>query len=190
MNKMLQQNIAVDVATEHLNDHNSIHVAESNGQGLTVFPVGLHVFVTQGANFRKGPTNKLLPFNKGPLLVEQYLGEDTGRAKAYLTQVMIPFVFDPAVQNPTAIARTDVGAFIVDRIASMRGNVKKKTSLEFKIHWLGLDDSEDTYESWKTMRANAVLHAFLRAHKKPEVRKLLPKQFENPPEVIPEDNNM
>jgi len=199
MEKMLnQQSIAVGVATEHLNDHKSIHVAKSDGQDLSVFSVGSYVLVTQGTNFRKGPTNKLLPFNKGPLLVEQYLGEDkyllrnlvTGRAKAYFAQVMIPFVFDPTIHNPTAIAGTDVGAFIVERIVSMRGNVKKKTSLEFKIHWLGLDDSEDTYESWKTMRANAVLHAFLRAHKKPEVRKLLPKQFENPPEVIPEDNNM
>jgi len=199
MGKMLlQQNIAVGVATEHLNDHHSIHVAKSDGQDLTVFSIGSYVLVTQGTSFRKGPTNKLLPFNKGPLLVEQYLGEDkyllrdlvTGRAKAYYAQVMIPFVFDPETQNPTAIAGTDVGAFIVDHIVSMRGNASLKKTLEFRVRWLGQDESKDTYENWKTMKDNAVLHAFLRSHTKPEVRRLLPKQYEKPPEVILEENDI
>ena len=103
---------------------------------------------------------------------------------------MIPFVFDPETQNPTAIAGTDVGAYIVDRIVSMRGNASLKKTLEFRVRWLGQDKSKDTYENWKTMKDNAVLHAFLRSHTKPEVRRLLPKQYEKPPEVILEENDI
>ena len=50
------------------------------------------------------------------------------------------------------------------------GGVSK---LRFRVKWRGYDSSEDTYESWKTLKNTLQLRRFLENHSKEVYRKLL-----------------
>ena len=49
---------------------------------------------------------------------------------------MKPFVFDAALTDPLDIARRDNMEYFIDKILKHRGNLKKKTEIEFLVSWL------------------------------------------------------
>jgi hypothetical protein len=65
----------------------------------------------------------------------------TRKEQVYHVSDMKPFVYDPTVTTPLDVARRDYMAFFVQTIIDQRGNVKRKTDLEFSVSWLGYDDS-------------------------------------------------
>ena len=73
-----------------------------------------------------------------------------------------PFYFDEASVDPRDIARRDTQEFTFDSIVDHRGDLSKKSALEFKVRWLGYDASDDTWEPWKSLRNSAALHLYLR----------------------------
>ena len=69
------------------------------------------------------------------------------------------------------ISMVDKEEFIVEEILAHRGNIQRKTSLEFLVRWLGYELEDNTYEPWNNLKDNSILHDYLRKH---NLAKLLP----------------
>jgi len=74
---------------------------------------------------------------------------------------LVPFYFDPEIHDPMHIAAKDYSEFAIEQILTHRGDPKRKSSMEFKIHWQGYDSSVDTWEPWKAVRNIPALHSYL-----------------------------
>ena len=61
----------------------------------------------------------------------------TLKEKEFSVSDMIPFVFDAALTDPLDDARRDNMEYFIDKILQHRGNLKKKTEIEFLVSWLG-----------------------------------------------------
>ena len=59
------------------------------------------------------------------------------------------------------IAAKDYSEFAIEQILTNRGDLKRKSSMEFKIRWQGYDSIEDTWEPWKAVRNIPALHSYL-----------------------------
>jgi hypothetical protein len=77
------------------------------------------------------------------------------------------FLYD-LVQNKTKsyifdIARRDCLEICVEKVHDMTGDPKKVTTIQFLIKWLGYNDTHNTWEPWKEVRDDEILHTHLRA---------------------------
>jgi hypothetical protein len=60
----------------------------------------------------------------------------THKQKVYHVSDMKPFIYDcPSVTTPLDVARRDYMEFFVETIIDHRGNIKRKTDLEFLVSW-------------------------------------------------------
>jgi hypothetical protein len=91
---------------------------------------------------------------------------------------LVPFNFDPEVQDPMKFALKDeTDMFEIEKITHIRGNPSGlKKNLQFKVHWK--NQSQATMEPWRVVRNTVALNNFLRNHRKEEVRQLLPNNVE------------
>ena len=91
----------------------------------------------------RGPMKVIKGFNSRytPLYIT------TGKETDFHMSDMRPFVFDSAVIDSEDIARRDHMEYFIDEILEHRGNLKKKTEIEFLISWLCF--SVDLGFSWK-----------------------------------------
>ncbi len=64
--------------------------------------------------------------------------------------------------------------FIVSSILAHEGTASKPASMKFKVHWLNTDHSEDTWEPFKELKNNLVLHNYLLRN---SMGKLIPSRF-------------
>jgi hypothetical protein len=90
---------------------------------------------------------------------------------------MKPFIFDPLNTNPLDIARRDYLEFFIEKILEMAGDVKKVSTLDFHVKWLGYDDTYNLWLPWKDLRQTDILHSYL---KEKNLGNLIPKKFINP----------
>jgi hypothetical protein len=90
---------------------------------------------------------------------------------------MKPFIFDPLNVNPTNKARRDYLDFFIEKSSEMAGDVKKVSTLDFKVKWLGYDDTCNLWLPWKDLREVIILRSYLRAN---NLNNLVPKQFKTP----------
>jgi hypothetical protein len=67
----------------------------------------------------------------------------THKQEVYHVSDMKPFVYDPAVTTPLDVAHREYMEFFVETIIDHRGNIKRKTYLEFLVSWLGYDDRDN-----------------------------------------------
>ena len=72
------------------------------------------------------------------------------------------------------IARRDHHEFFVEEILFFKGDVKKVSSLTFRVKWLAYDISYNSWEPWKQLMDNAVLHKYLI---KVNLKNLIPRKF-------------
>jgi len=88
-----------------------------------------------------------------------------------------PFYYDSQRVDPVQVALKDLPEdYLVEQILKHKGNLKgKKSSMSFQVKWLGY--AEPTWESWKNVRENSVLHDYLRDQGHPE---MIPSKFEEP----------
>ena len=87
---------------------------------------------------------------------------------------MKPFVFDSAITNPVDVARRDRMEFFVESIIGHRGNLSRTKEVEFLVHWLNYDNSNDSWEPYANLRDNQHLYAYLLEKK---LQRLIPKKF-------------
>jgi Chromo (CHRromatin Organisation MOdifier) domain len=83
---------------------------------------------------------------------------------------MKPFLYDPSVTSSLDVARRNYMESIVDH----RGNIKKKTQLEFLVSWLGYDNRDNSWEPYSNLRDTGKLHDYLVMK---NVRQLIPAKF-------------
>ena len=84
------------------------------------------------------------------------------------------FHFDPTKLSPTDTARRDYMEFFIEEIISHRGEKKTPSKMTFLVKWLNYDQSHDSWEPWKNLRATDQLHDYLRLN---NMQKVIPKEF-------------
>ena len=87
---------------------------------------------------------------------------------------MKPFIFNIDLVDPVDVARRDYMEFFIDNIISYRGNLKRKTELEFQVKWLSYDETHNSWEPYTNLRDSDQLHVFLRQN---NLLRLILKKF-------------
>jgi transposase InsO family protein len=155
-----------------------LHMASFPKLKPTEFAHGSHVVV----KYRGGsaPTRVHTSW-KGPLRVisndkSEYMLLDliTNKPKPYHASDMKTFIFDPLQTDPLEIARKDYLEFFVEEILEVTGNIKKVTTVEFLVKWVGYDFSHNSWEPYKNLRDVVVLHKYLEDN---NLQNLIPKKF-------------
>jgi hypothetical protein len=88
-----------------------------------------------------------------------------------------PFLFDPLNVDPLDIARRYYLEFFIEKILAISGDVKKVSTLDFHVKWLGYDDTFNLLLPWKDLRKTEILHSYLRRN---NLANIIPKKFINP----------
>ena len=98
--------------------------------------------------------------------------------REYHVAHMRPFIHDERCIDPLKVAVADsLDEFVVERVIDIRGDVSKRSTLEFKIRWAGYDATDDTWESWKDCRDVIAVQKFLVSHPDKKVQRLAKKEF-------------
>ena len=79
------------------------------------------------------------------------LDQITLKEKEYHVSDMKPFLFNAALTDPLDVTRRDNMECFIDKILQHRGNLKKKTEIEFLVSWLGYAQE---HNSWEIGRAS------------------------------------
>jgi hypothetical protein len=188
-----KQALIIRLARTSLERHTSAAIArrkrDTQGTPLTEFAPGTYVLLAPPEGTRN-PSKLNTPW-QGPFLVvgnkgPQYTLDNltTGRQQVVHVSRLKEFICPRGV-SPLDIARRDTNSYIVESIISHTGNVKNRSSLLFRVRWLGYGASDDTHESLQTLRNNKVLHAYLRQHK---LEYLLPPAFQDSRSPSPPDD--
>jgi hypothetical protein len=152
----------------------------------TDYPVGSFVLCDYHKKaFRKGPPNKLLTYLRGPMKVissdkNTYKLENLITRKFELIHVtdIHPFNYDENHEQPKNVARRDItSSFEVREILEHAGDIDKRSTLDFFVSWVGLEDTENLWLPYSELRDNSVLHDYLRLN---GLEKLIPKKFGEP----------
>ena len=184
MAKMLDaQAKLVALAQKKLRAKDEKHISEYEPT-RTEFAINSYVLVSYpvGMNDTRKPPTRFHSILKGPYRVINsvqgrytvqnlvtYKNEDV-----HLTQLR-PFLYDPERVDLRDVASRDRKEFVIDRVVSHTGDFKRKKSLQFLVKWLGYDESENTYESYRELRATEQLHAYLI---RCGLQKEIPKEFQ------------
>jgi hypothetical protein len=93
-------------------------------------------------------------------------------------KLLRPFLYDTNFIDPRDVAMKDaISTFTVECILEHSGNMKKYGDMDFKVRWVGYDESEDLWLPWKELRDNAQLHLYLREN---GMASLIPKEHRLP----------
>jgi hypothetical protein len=129
-----------------------------------------------------GPPTKFHTNLKGPYQVVSKTGAVytvrnlvSNKLEDFHITLLREFLYDPQFVDPRKIAMCDEQFYEIERILTHKGQFNKKDTLYFKVKWLGYEDKEDdTWEPWKNLRNNAILHAYLRDN---NLTKYIPNGF-------------
>jgi hypothetical protein len=161
------QDEVMERARTILQESDSLHTATSSAKLPTTFLPGTYVLAKyrNSSNLYSAPT-RLHTYWKGPLKVisnvlSEYLLLDliTGKQKPYHISDLKPFVFDPLNTDPLDIARRDSLEFFIEKILAMSGDVKKVSTLDFHVKWLGYDDTFNLWLPCQDLRETDILHS-------------------------------
>ena len=133
-------------------------------------------------HYRTGsPLTRLHTYWSGPMRVVNGLNSKyvlldllSGKEKVFHVSDMKPFVFDPAVVDPPNIARRDHMEYFIDKTLDHRGNIKKISTLEFHVSWLGYAQESSTWKPFKNLRNSEPLHTYLTEK---NLLKLIPPKY-------------
>ena len=119
--------------------------------------------------------SKLTPKNRGPLVVVQcegnvYSVQDLLHNTIERVDVsrLIPFIEADGV-DIEQVAAIDKDTYLIDSIVSHKGPKNgPKSKLFFKVHWLGYETKDDTWEPYKNIAKTEALQKYALEH--PELR--------------------
>jgi hypothetical protein len=172
----------LDIAAKRQKKRDHNRLIQDHDTMFTDFPVGSFVLVSYPlTGMGRKPPTKLHPRLKGPYQVVNRR-KDTFTVRNLLTSDMEDFhvtSLHPYHENtqfisPQEVVLRDKDMFQIEAVLEHRGNTKKLSSLEFKVKWLGYEESESTWEPWKTVRTTAQLHNYLVSV---NLHNLIPKDF-------------
>ena len=171
MAKMLEtQAKLIALARKKLMAKDEKHIQEYDPT-RTEFPINSYVLVTYpvGMNGTRKPPTRFHSILRGPYRVINYTVKGvvtvqnlvTYKNEDFHVTQLRPFQYDPERVDLRDVASRDRKEFVIDRIVSHIGDFKSKRTLQFLVKWLGYDESENTYESFRELRATEQLHAYL-----------------------------
>jgi hypothetical protein len=149
----------------------------------TEFAIGSWVLAEYHSTIlRKGPPSKLNTQLRGPYkvvsrLLDHYtlMNTVTRKNEEIHISLLRPFLYDANYIDPKEVAMKDaISTFTVESILEHSGNRSRVGSLDFKVRWLGYDESYDLWLPWKELRTNTQLHQYLAAN---GMKALIPKEF-------------
>jgi hypothetical protein len=162
-----------NVLSASINHSNRIYKASAFTNNPIDINVGDYVLVS----YPEGPPTKLTPVYRGPMLVLEKIRDEGYLCQDIITQSQLQvsndrikrFKLPPEYNkdNLVALAAADHDEFIVEKILDMRGDPKRKKSLEFLVKWHGYDDDENTWEPWSHVRHLKAMDEFL--HTRPDM---------------------
>ena len=100
----------------------------------------------------------------------------TTRTKKYHVSQLKQFRYNPINTDPTDIARRDHLEFFVEKILEFNGDCSKVSSLQFKVKWMGYDETYNSWEPWSALRDTEQLHRYLIEVK---LQHLIPRKFKD-----------
>ena len=75
----------------------------------------------------------------------------TNKEEAYHVPDMKSFIFNADLVDPVDVARRDYMEFLkwlLKTLIAYRGNLKRKTELEFQVKWFGYDENHNSWEPY------------------------------------------
>jgi transposase InsO family protein len=179
--KMLsKQEELLNAAKSSQEELDNFHIAErKTSSEPTEFPVNSYVLV----NYHDRPPTKMHTPLKGPMRVisfsnANYTLQDlvTNRTQNIHVSKLRPFVYDGQGPDPRVIANKDKQVWDVQAILGHTGVKRKKSEMEFKVHWVGFPPEDYTMGTWKDLSSNAVLHRYLIDN---GMKSIIPKSYRN-----------
>ena len=121
---------------------------------------------------KRGPL-KIIAIEKDVVTLENLV---TRRNEKHHITNLTPFTFNPLVIDPLDVARKDYhSTFIIEKILEHHGGVKDtKSKWDFKVRWLGYDETDDSWIPYSEVRDNALFHDYVRINKLPKL--FIPEQ--------------
>jgi len=171
-NMIDKQKVAINVALKTQNDHESDHTISKHYDNPTIFPINSYVLVEYPeSNGKKRQPNKLMTQNAGPFRVTDYdmkgeyqlfnlvnneikTGVSVHRLKPYNHDIDMGL-------TPDQVAMRDQQFFEVEKVLDHKGDIKKISTLKFLTKWKGYENSDNTWQDWKDIRSNLMLHQYL-----------------------------
>jgi hypothetical protein len=134
------------------------------------FDIGEYVLMS----YPSRPPTKLNSMYRGPLVIMEKSRNDLFKVLDLITNKSYPVHISRLrkLKVPIGVTRTqlrdlalmDHGEFIVEKILDHRGDHKKKSTLEFKVRWLGFEPEDDTWEPYANLRNNVALDVYSKEH--------------------------
>ena len=164
------QNFVMDAAREEQLKTDRLHVVERGASVVTEFAVGSYVTL----QYPERAPNKLMARRAGPYQVHSSDGSEyeirdlqSDKLSRVHVKRLRAFHYDETRVDPVAVSAADRSEFFVESILDhlpKERPTRRRTELEFKIHWTGYGPEEDSWEPWSALRANDIVHAYCRAH--------------------------
>jgi hypothetical protein len=178
-----KQALVIKTAEQVLRKRDEEHMVKNKPKGtVTEFPVGSYVLVEYPGG--EIPNKSWMP-RRGPLQVVKIEGNKqyslldlvSGKTERVDISRLIPFRYDQARTDPSEVAAREKKEYRTERIYDHRGDPKRKSTLEFKVHWLGYPDSADTWEPWdaENLGRNPHLHEYM--YTQDELLTHIPREF-------------
>jgi hypothetical protein len=174
-NLIEQQAVMVASARAHQEDLNFNNIKERNdrreGEDITCHAIGSYVLVKYPQSaFGRGPPTKLLPFWKGPMLVEIVDNDKyslrnivNGKLVDYHVQLLKPFFYDERFVKPVEVAIAEHDEYLIDEITEHKFLGGDKNQLVCLVSWLGYQ--EKSWEPVSNLRLTTKFHTYAKAHK-------------------------
>ena len=178
MDKMItMQSRLIGIAKRIFEDSDKEHNSQ-NSASITEFLINSFVLVAQ----RTSPDTRLHTLWRGPMkVIDHKHGEytlldlTTNKEKQYHSTQMKKFHFDPMRTDPTDVSRKDYLEFFIETILQHTGDPKRLSTLQFKIKWLGYDESYNSWEPWANLREMEILHQYLIVN---NMKHIIPNKFQ------------
>ena len=154
----------------------------NNGQQPTAYTAGEFVLMLSD---NQGPIrNKLKPKFEGPFKVIQVRGlqakiqslvDVTQIKEVHMDKLRKFMIRDDEKNNLRKLIAIDKKESVVERIADHIGNSKE--DVQFRVHWHGWPESEDTWECYDNVKSCVFLDEYLGTY--PSLQKVLTKKSRN-----------
>ena len=156
----------IEIAQSNLEAADAAHIGSSSPE-RTEFPIGSYVLL----DYPTDPPTGLHLLRRGPFRVIQFNKNDYVLLDLVTNKELNPvnitrlrqFDYDPLVTDPRLVANRENRVFDVEKVLAHRGNTKRLGSLEFLVQWRGFSSDDNSWEPWKNLRTNFVLHDYLRS---------------------------
>ena len=143
------------------------HEKRRGGRDFTAYEPGDYVLVS----YPSRPPTKLTPPWRGPMLVVERQDDSVYRCqdltnqkiRSYHVERLKPYRVADG-QDPVVVATMDDDEWQVSAIVDHKLPSSDAKTWEFRVHWAGFGDEDDSWQSYEDVRGCEALEAYLKAH--------------------------